>query len=223
MLASRLIATTTTRPAVNTTKLGTDPLLARDIIAKGDPFVIVCARKGQTDTLYRALKEAGVLLSRIDSTVSAEQHSHQSNLFKAHKTQGLLLGMRCANSYSFSECPYMIIGSLEYSWGSLAQARGRVDRVNSKRPATIYCVLHKHSLEETIFDVVGTKSDAASICLQGRRVPRNFKPLDLSEVLAMSITGFKSESVDESDCEAQWPKLRQSIADSLGSFVTAAS
>jgi len=189
--------------------------LARDIIAKGDPFVIVCARKGQTDTLHRALKEAGVLLSRIDSTVSAEQHSHQSNLFKAHKTQGLLLGMRCANSYSFSECPCMIIGSLEYSWGSLAQARGRVDRVNSQRPATIYCVLHKHSLEEVIFDVVGTKSDSASICLQGRRVPRHFKPLDLSEVLAMSITGFKSESVDESDCEAQWPKLRQRIADSL--------
>jgi hypothetical protein len=107
----------------------------------------------------------------------------------------------------------MIIGSLEYSFGSLEQARGRVDRVNSKRPATIYCVLHKHSIEEVMFDVVATKQDSATICLRGQRVPRQFKPVDLSEVLATSITNFKQDGAqEEAECEKLWPTLRQSMA-----------
>jgi hypothetical protein len=186
--------------------------LARDIMAKGDQFVIVCARKGQTDTLHAALRDAGLLCSRIDSTITAEQHSYQANQFKSHRTQAMLFGLKCAAGYSFHECAHMIIGSLEYSYGSLVQSMGRIDRVNSKRPATIYCVLHKHSIEETMFDVVGQKGDSAQICLEGRRVPRDYKPLDISEVLATSILNFKKESQEEADCDKAWPKLRQSMA-----------
>jgi hypothetical protein len=182
--------------------------LARDIINKGDQLVIVCARKGQTNTLHTALRDAGVKVSRIDSTISAEQHSHQSNLFKAGKTQVHLMGIKCAVAHSYSECPWMIIGSLEYSWGSLDQARGRIDRVNSKYARTIYCVLHRHSLEEVMFDVVATKCDAATICLQGKRVPRDFKPVDSSELLAKALDEFKDmNSEDETKCELAWPKL----------------
>jgi superfamily II DNA or RNA helicase len=185
--------------------------LARDITSKGDQFVVICSRKGQTDTIHAAFRDAGLLCSRIDSTIPAEQHSYQANLFKSHKTQALMMGIKCASAHSFHECAYMIVGSLEYSWGSLDQARGRVDRVNSMRPATVYCVLHKHSIEEVMFDVVATKQDAATICLRGQRVPREFKPVDLGEVLATSIINFKTESVEESECEKQWPKLRSSF------------
>ena len=186
--------------------------LVRDIVNRGEQVVVVCARKGQTNSLQAALRDARVLVSRIDSTIPADQHSRQSNLFKAKRTQVMLMGMKCAVAHSFSECPNMVIGSLEYSWGSLDQARGRIDRVNSKCDRMIYCVLHQHSIEEIIFDTVGTKSDSSAICLQGKRVPRDFKPVDMSEVLAQAITDFKDTGMDERQCEAQWPRLRDSFS-----------
>jgi hypothetical protein len=185
--------------------------IVRDILQRKEQVVIACARKGQTDTLHVALREAGVKVGRIDSTVPAERHSHESNLFKAGKTQVLLFGIKCAASYSFSDCPNMIIGSLEYSYGSLEQAKGRVDRVNSKKPATIYVILNSTSIEEVMHDVVAVKEDAACLCLRGQRTSREYKPVDLSEVLAQAITGFKKGNVSEMECEAQWPRLRQSI------------
>ncbi len=181
--------------------------LAREIVQKGDQLTIICARIGQTETLARLFTQAGVSLSRIDSTIPAEEHSYQSNLFKRKERQVNLMGIKCAASHSFSECPYEIVASLEYSPGPLEQAKGRVDRVNSKYPVTIYCILHKHSFEETMFDTVATKQDAATICLLGRRIPRAFKPVDFSEVLAHSMANYKDIGVDERDCEITWSKL----------------
>jgi hypothetical protein len=88
-----------------------------------------------------------------------------------------------------------------------------VYRVNSKRPVTIYCVLNKGTIEETMFDCVAVKHDAATICLLGKRIPRDFKPVDLQEVLAMSVTSFDTTIArDEIECELQWPKLRAALA-----------
>ncbi len=185
--------------------------LARDIINKGDQVIIICARKGQTDTLHVALRDAGVLCSRIDSTVPAEQHSYQSNLIKSQRNQVLLMGLKCANAYSFDMVPNMIIGSIEYAPGHLVQASGRINRVNSKYDRTVWCVLVEHSLEATMFDVCSVKQDSADLCLRGQRVPRDFKPLDMSEVLAKSIMDFREESLDERACEQKWPQLRSSF------------
>ena len=185
--------------------------LVRDIIQKGDQFTIICARTGQSDTIYKALTECGCSLSRIDSTVESERHSHESNQFKQGDTQGMLMGAKSANSYSFDKCPYGILGSIEYSWGVLDQTCGRVDRINSARPATIYCVLNRHSIEEVQHGIVTTKRESSDIVLRGERVPRDYIPLDLSEVLAKALLNFKADSIDESDCESKWPELRETI------------
>ena len=182
--------------------------LTRDVVKKGDPIIIVCARKGQNNTLHTLLRDAGVLVSRIDSTVPAEQHSYQSHLFKTHQTQVHLMGIKSAVAHGYNECPYEIIASLEWTCGSLQQAKGRFDRVLSKYPRTLWCILNKNTIEDTMFDTVATKDDAATIVLRGERVPRNFKPVDSSEVLAMAITNFTNESVGETQCESQWPALR---------------
>ena len=186
--------------------------LTREIMAMNEQIVLINSRVGLTDTLHLLLREAGVKIGRIDSTVSASEHSRQSNLFKAGRSQVLLMGIKCAASYSFNDCKHLAIGSLEYSYGSLHQAMGRIDRVCN--PSTnIYCILHQHTIEETMYDVVATKQDAATICLRGQRVPRDFKPVDMSEVLAMSFDNFRSDlSVDEEKCRLQWPVLKASFA-----------
>ena len=67
-----------------------------------------------------------------------------------------------------------------------------------------------------MFDLVAAKDDAATICLKGRRVPREFKPLDGNEILATAIDRFDiTGALPEPDCEAQWPKLRDAIRKAL--------
>jgi SNF2 family DNA or RNA helicase len=190
--------------------------LVRDILSQGEQVVIISARVGLTNTLERYLTEAGVSIARIDSTISPANHSYQANLFKKKKAQVMLMGIKCAAAHSFSQCKYEIITSLEYSNGPFDQAKGRVDRVNSRPGVTIYCILHQRSIEETMFDVVATKQDAATICLLGKRIPRDFKPVDMSEVLANSISRFDvSGATPESECELAWPKLRDAIRGGL--------
>lgn len=186
--------------------------LTRDILAKGQQVVIVNSRVGLTSTIHEKLCEAGISLTRIDSTLPAEQHSHQANLFKNGKVQVMLLGIKCAAAYSFDDCENLIIGSLEYSYGTYWQAVGRIDRLTSTTAKNVYCILHKNSLEEIMFETVALKGDAATICLQGQRVPREFVPVDGSEVLAKAIERFDlSGGTPESECEKQWPSLRDRI------------
>jgi hypothetical protein len=192
--------------------------LTRDILSQGEQVVIINSRLGITNTIEQRLVAAGVPVARIDSTVSPEQHSYQANLFKDGKARVCLMGIKCAASHSFSQCRFEIISSIEYSPGPFDQAKGRVDRVNSRSGTTIYCILHKDSIEEVMFDVVATKDDAATICLKGRRVPRDFKPVDAGEVLAKALDRFDlTGATPEQECEAKWPKLRDAITKALES------
>lgn len=198
-------------------KLHTILSLCRDVFDEGRQVVIVNSRVDLTDCLQQRLAEAGVECSRIDTTVKAQQHAAQAKAFKRGETRVLLMGIKCAQAYSFDQCDRLIIGSLEYSYGSFEQAKGRVDRILSKG-VRIYCVLCKDSIEETVFDAVATKQDNAMICLQGKRVPRDYKPIDEGELLAESFAKFGSAKarrnlIDEAESTKQWPSLRSEIAE----------
>jgi hypothetical protein len=181
-------------------------------VAQGEQVVIINSRKGLNTTLQDRLIEAGISIARIDSTITAEQHSKQANLFKSGRAQVMLMGIKSAASHSFNQCKYEIIGSLEYSNGPFEQAKGRVDRVVSRPGVTINCILLKDSIEEVIFDTVAVKDDAATICLKGKRIPRSFVPVDAGDVLATAVERFDiSGSKPESECEGKWSALRDRI------------
>lgn len=215
--------------------------IIHECLGRGEQVVVVANRTEQTDEYYFRLASAigAERIARIDSTVLAADHAAQAARFKEGLARVLFMGMRCAKAYSFDTCPNMIIASLEYSCGTLHQAKGRIWRVNSRgsklppktafaavadetegadlfhRPSCrVWCVLTSGTIEETVFDVVATKQDAATICLLGRRVPREFKPIDMEEVLAQSLENarlgnFKSEG----ECESTWQELRAALAD----------
>ena len=187
--------------------------LIRDCLRRGEQAVVVCARVNQSDAIARRLRDAGVSIARIDSSVGAEFHTAEANRFKRRDAQVMLMGIKCAQGHSFDQCPNLIIGSLEWSYGSLHQAKGRVWRLTSPRPVKVWCVLHKNTIEELLFDRVAMKQDAATICLQGRRVPREFMPVDASEVLAEHIVDYQDskDAKSEEDCESIWPTLRSQL------------
>jgi len=179
--------------------------LAKDILSKGEQVVIINSRVGISNTISQKLAKLGATIARIDSTMDADQHPGQAELFKSGRAKVLIMGIKCAAAYSFDDCNNLIIGSLEYSYGPFNQAIGRIDRVTNKVKKKIYCILHKNSIEEIQYDIVSTKGDAAAICLRGQRVPRDYKPVDGSEILADAIGKFDvSGATPEIDCETKW-------------------
>ena len=182
-------------------------------LGRQEQVVIVSARVGQSNELARRFTEAGVPIARIDSTVAPELHAAEANRFKRGDARVMLMGIKCAQGHSFDQCPNLIIGSLEWSYGTLAQAQGRVWRLTSPKPVKVWVVLHENTIEEVLFDRVATKRDAATLCLHGRRVPRDFKPMDMAEILAEHIESYRAQTgKPESECEAEWPELCRQIA-----------
>jgi len=171
--------------------------LILELNAKGEQVVVISSRVGISNTIADLLEQAGITYSRIDSTVSPDNHNTQSNLFKQKKTEVMLMGIKCAVGYSFPECPNEIITSLEWSYGAKAQAEGRVFRVNSKYPVKIWCILHADTIEELMFDKVATKKDAATICLHGERIDVEFKPIDMNELISEAGNKFNIKSSKE--------------------------
>lgn len=188
--------------------------LIRDCLQRGEQVVVVSARVGQSAALATRLNDCSIPISRIDSTVAAELHTAEANRFKKGDSRVMLMGIKCAQGHSFDQCPNLIIGSLEWSYGTLHQAKGRVWRLTSPKQVKIWCVLHKNTIEELLFDRVALKQDAATLCLHGKRVPRDFKTLDAAEILAEHIVNFDAkdgEVLSESECESQWHALRKQL------------
>jgi hypothetical protein len=123
------------------------------------------------------------------------------------------MGIKCAVGHSYDKCRNLIIGSLEYSPGPFEQARGRVDRLTSQE-SQIYCILCKNTIEEQMFDTVATKEDASRIILRGQRVPRDFMPLDMGEVLLNSLLAWDSREcnyITEAECETRWMEVQKTL------------
>jgi superfamily II DNA or RNA helicase len=183
----------------------------KECLSRGEQCVVINARKGISEELAQRLNEADVPYSRVDSSVGSNRYAEQSHAFKAKETAVMLMGIKCAEGHSYDQCPNAVIGSLEYSYSSFQQAKGRVDRLFSKG-ANVYVILHKATIEEVMFDTVATKGDSAELCLQGNRLPRNWKPADAGEILAQSIMAFDSKITEtEEQCELKWPGLRESM------------
>ena len=192
--------------------------LVASILERGEQVVIISSRIEQSNIVHNLLAE-GIgreNISRIDSTVGAKNAAGESAKFKSGDTRVMIMGIKCAAGHSFSHCPHEIILSIEYSYGPFHQAKGRIDRVNSAQQANIYVMLHKDSIEESMFDNCALKQDAATICLHGQRIPRDYIPVDMADVLADHMEAQEGRSLtdtttDESELELGWPALLERI------------
>lgn len=228
--------------------------LTLQCLERGEPVTIISSRLGLSDAVYFRLAQAlgESKLARIDSTIPASGHATEAARFRSGEALVMQMGLRCAKAYSFSHCPNLIVGAIEYSNGTLNQAMGRIHRVDSPGSIVrrlnldpevrVWCVLHRASIEETMFDVVSTKEDAANIILRGQRLPRDFRPVDLGEVLVESLLARElafahtpqnavgasacgEEPADwwtegdqcihrkESLCAAVWPRMRERLTE----------
>ena len=181
-----------------------------EYLQEGEQCIHISAFIGLNDEIEKRLRQAGVTVARIDGTPGLD-HAAESAMFKEKKAQVLLMGIKCAQGHSYSDCRYMIIGSLEWSYGSLNQALGRVYRLNSARDAEVAIVLTKDSIEEMMFDRLAQKRDAATIALHGESVPHDYKETNAQEIFAdhfMSFSAQDDNTMNEMECENNWIELQ---------------
>lgn len=185
-----------------------------EYLQEGEQCIHVSAFQGLNDELEKRLRMAGVTTARIDGTPGLD-HSAESTMFKEKKAQVLLMGIKCAQGHSYSNCRYLIIGSLEWSYGSLNQALGRIYRLNSARDAEVTIVLTKDSIEEMMYDRLAQKRDAATIALHGEAVPHEYKETNAQEIFAdhfMSFSAQDDNTMNEMECENSWIELQIQLA-----------
>lgn len=134
-----------------------------------NPGVVVSARIKQTDAIekYIRLMRSHWRYGRIDSTMDPSQASATSSAFKSGELDALFMGIKCAYGHSFPACDTIHVASMEWSFGSFAQALGRVWRINSQKPVHAYVYLLRDTIEERIFDTVCAKESAAMAALYG--------------------------------------------------------
>lgn len=188
--------------------------LIHDMLERGEQCVVVSARCGQSAYLEGKLGDCGIPTARIDSTVPPKRHSRESNRFKQGGARVMFMGIKCAQSYSFSLCPNIIIMSLEYTSGSLEQALGRVYRVDSKQPVNAYLLLHKNSIEQVMRQTVWNKADSATLVLRGKRVSRDFVAVTAGQLIAASLNAYdpsRQGLEDEDDLLCKWPTLQRML------------
>lgn len=194
-------------------KLITTLELVHKYISQGEQVIHISSCIGQTDELSNRLEDADVSFSRIDS--NASDHAREANQFRRHDTQVLLMGAKCAVGHSFPDCPNMIIGSFEWSYGSFHQALGRVYRVNSKRDADITVLLSKDTIEESMFDKLADKRDAATMCILGEYVPVDYQDGSIDDIMADHFLSFDEDLIEtksEIEMELEWMELRDKLA-----------
>ena len=187
---------------------------SRECLERNEQVVIVYARQAMGTELAARFAQCGVETSRIDGTV--KDHAAEAGAFKKGKSKVMLMGINCAQAHSFTQCPNLIIASLEWSYGKFNQAKGRVWRLNSPHPVKVYVILHHNSIEEAMFDKLANKEDTATICLYGKRVPNNTVTMSPSEILAEHLFDWDQMSsnvtVPEAECEEQWVDLCKMIS-----------
>lgn len=196
---------------------------SKECLDRGEQVVIVYARQAMGAELVDRFSQWDVDVSRIDGTV--KDHASEASAFKKGKTKVMLMGINCAQAHSFTQCPNLIIGSLEWSYGKFNQAKGRVWRLNSPVPVKVYVILHSNSIEEAMFDKLANKEDTATICLYGKRVPNNTVSMTPGEILAEHMFDWDNmtdpnATVPEAECEEQWLDLCNKITN--GQLVVAA-
>lgn len=186
-------------------------------LSRGEQVTIVYYSKGQGRVIGELLSSANIEYSKIDGATSNK--NREANSFKNKKTQVMLMSIGCAQALSFSQCPNLIIASLDWSYGKFNQALGRVFRLNSEVDVNIYCILIKDTIEEMVYDKLVRKEDAAMIVMHGKRVPRNTKTMEPSELLAEHLFDWKDHGglVAEYDLEREyWPILRNKLLELQG-------
>ena len=192
--------------------------LTRERLEKGEQVLIVCSRINQSDEIHNRLKKAGVPCSRMDSTV--KDVAAEARDFKKGRTRVCIMGIQMAVGHSFSNCPNLIIGSLEWTYSAKIQAMGRVWRMNSPVPVRVWCILNADSVEELMFDKVATKEDAATLCLYGKRQEQIDVHVDASSLTAEHIINYQlsgGRTISETQCERDWAVLEKRLHDSVRS------
>ncbi len=128
--------------------------------------IVDCASHEQSDRYASILRGFTPDVGVLDGRNTPAQQARLAADFRADNFHYLLLGLRCAQSFSFQHCQHMWFGSLGHSAHTFWQAVGRVWRVNSPGPVTVTVPWESGSIDERTFGILASK-----LAIEGAALP----------------------------------------------------
>ena len=135
-----------------------DELLATIEQMGAEQVIIWCQFKWEIETLAKVLPDCVTLYSQT------KDQDESIRAFKSGEARFLIAHPKSAgHGLTFINCRYQIFYSLDYSWETYFQARGRVHRIGQTKNCVYVHLICENSIDEVLLSALKRKEDAAGI------------------------------------------------------------
>lgn len=202
----------------HTPKMAACMELIAECMARKEQCVVFSPFHEPLDTISRRLDEAGIPHDVLDGRKSSHHRGKASAKFKGGWGNGhpvLLAGLGAmCEGHSWSKCNNVILLAYDWAYDKFEQGINRVHRLDSIKDVNVYPIICDGTIDRRLESLIEEKGNAADLVLDGELTMEAGVEVDIHELLRIAKSEFNDESViDEDDLEAQWPVLRQKLAD----------
>lgn len=148
------------------------------------------------------------LLDSSDNTADPRARATRVHAFQADNTQVLCAGIKALRlGHDLQAASAVVINGLEWAYDDFAQFTRRVRRLTSKKSIDLYVVLPVGTLTDRKWNVLGQKSDAADLALDGRLTEYQEETVSEKDIIqemidrGIPVTG---DEVDEHHVQKVW-------------------
>jgi SNF2 family DNA or RNA helicase len=211
-----------------TPKLATALTLIADALERREQVLVFSPFHDPLDTLAVRLLDAEVPFAVLDgrsspdrrAAVAAAFRSPQSSILNPQSSiQVLLAGTECmAEGHNFPLCNNVVQVAYPWALDKVLQSEDRAWRLNSIRPLNVYRLITDGTIDRKMESLIGEKSDAAELVLDGHLLGETPEELNLAQLLQVAEADYAAGAhvLDESTLERDWPpllaRLRQAAA-----------
>lgn len=181
--------------------------IVEQCLSRGEQVVVMSPFQHFSETLHRRLRQARVSVCLLDGRLDQKKRGRLAKAFKRREYSVLIGGIKSmGEGHSFSQCPNLILPSLEWAFDANDQAIDRVHRLDSEKPVNIYVMVGENTIDERLESLFREKGDCASLALDGRLFEEARKDVNLAELLEDAVRNFnpRAGTIDEQDIEAEW-------------------
>ena len=189
--------------------------LIEGALSRGEQMVVMSPFQHFSETLFQRLRQARVSVCLLDGRLDEKKRGKLAAAFKRREYSVLIGGIKSmGEGHSFSQCPNLILPSLEWAFDNNDQAIDRVHRLDSEKPVNIYVMVGEGTIDERLESLFREKGDCASLALDGRLFADDKRDLNLAELLDDAVRNFnaKADTIDETDIEAEWDSLCRKLS-----------
>lgn len=145
--------------SITPTKLNRAFELIEDITSNNEKVVVMSVFKESVNVLYKMLKEANYNVTLNTGDIPDNIVAQNVADFQNNPNIQVFLGTaaKCGTGITLNAASYMICIDTPYTYAEVEQIEDRINRITNTKPATIYQLICKDTIDEAVAEIVDTK------------------------------------------------------------------